>query len=1006
MIKITTSKDEQQDKNQEDAKKLVFKMKQHSEEEKTAQFAASIGFPYIDTNVVPVSLESLKLIDEETARKFEVAIIQKKGKNTTFVAVNPENQATRDYIATLCQETGMVAKTFVISHYNFGNILERYKKVVFLDVLNQMSLDIKDEALKEFQESLKDLVSLKKRIKEMPVTEILNVIAAGAYTLHASDIHIEPEENDFRLRYRIDGVLQDVALFPLNIYKNVVSRIKIMSGMKLNLRDIAQDGTFEINLKNKKVDTRVSSIPGNFGEAIVIRLLDPDSIRVDVEDLGLQGLAKETVQKEMLAPNGMILNTGPTGSGKTTTLYAIINKLNTPDKKIVTIEDPIEYELPGITQTQIEKSHGYTFAAGLRAIVRQDPDIILVGEIRDDETADIAVNSALTGHLVLSSLHTNSAVGAIPRLIELGVKPSLISPSTNAIIAQRLVRKLCTCKEEYIPAKETTESIKKILSIISPKSKVEIPKQIEKLYRPKGCIMCGNTGYKGRIGIFEVLTISPEIEKMILELAGETELTIAVIEKGMIMMLQDGMLKAIQGVTSIDEVKRVTGQGEFLEDIYEKLMSQLLGRSIFVKKDFFEAAKNNIASFQKFQETINQAKIDETIQLIFSAAQFLGVGDIHIEPSAEDVKVRFRIDGILQTAATIPLTEYTVFLGQIKMLSGVKTEVRQGVVDSRFNIKFDDDIEELKEKSIDVRVSIILGGYGETVVMRLLSKSTVELNLDKLGIRQQNLDKIKREIKKPNGVILNTGPTGSGKTTTLYAILNFVNNPEIKIITVEDPIEYQIDGILQTPVNDKEGYTFATALRALLRQNPDIMMIGEIRDNETGQMAVQSALTGHLVLSTIHTNNAPGAVARMINMGVAPQDIVSSVNAFMAQRLVRKLCDCKTKSAPTAEEKEKIEIVLQAISPKSGVTIPPIGDIFRINGCEKCNHLGYKGRTTVSEVFLLPPKIQTAIMQGAITSELTQMAIEEGMLTMAQDGVLKVLEGETTLEEVERVTDL
>jgi type II secretory ATPase GspE/PulE/Tfp pilus assembly ATPase PilB-like protein len=305
-----------------------------------------------------------------------------------------------------------------------------------------------------------------------------------------------------------------------------------------------------------------------------------------------------------------------------------------------------------------------------------------------------------------------------------------------------------------------------------------------------------------------------------------------------------------------------------------------------------------------------------------------------------------------------------------------------------------------------VRVSIILGGYGETVVMRLLSKASVTLDIHKLAIREQNLDKIIHEISKPNGVILNTGPTGSGKTTTLYAILNYLNKPEIKIITVEDPIEYQIDGILQTPVNDKEGYTFSTALRALLRQNPDIMMIGEIRDDETAQVAVQAALTGHLVLSTLHTNNAAGAVQRMFNMGVSPSDVASSTNAFIAQRLVRRLCDCKEKIAPTAEEKAKMEKVLKSISAKAGVELPKMGDIYKPKGCDKCNHLGYKGRLTVMEVFVIDRDIQALINGGAITSELQDKAVENGMITMAQDGILKVLEGVTTIDEVERVTEI
>ncbi len=1006
MIQITKKTDETKKETEAISSKLVSKLQKQSEEEQVAQFAAKLELPYIDTNIVPVSIDSLKLVEESDARKFSLAVIQKKAKVATVVVTDPTREDVQEFLKNFSEKFGFKVKLFVISPYNLERVLEKYKKIVFTEILDQLSLTIKDAELTDFKSALENLLVLKERIKEMPITEVMNTIMAGAYTLGASDVHIEPGENDFRLRYRIDGVLQDVAFFPLNIHKRIATRIKMMSGMKLNLADMAQDGTFEINLANKTIAIRASSIPGNYGESIVMRLLDPDSINVNIEELGLQGLAYEIVQKQIEAPNGMILTTGPTGSGKTTTLYAIISKLNTPDKKIITIEDPIEYQLKGVSQTQIEKARGYTFATGLRAIVRQDPDIILVGEIRDDETADIAVNSALTGHLVLSTFHTNSAIASIPRLIEMGVKPSFIAPAVNAIIGQRLVRKLCSCREEYVPARETVESIKKILSIISPRAKVEIPKNIDKLYRPKGCLKCGGTGYKGRMGIFEVLTISPETEKMILDLAGETEITMAVLEEGMVTMLQDGILKAVSGVTSIDEVKKVTGQGEFLEGIYEKLMAQTLGSTLPIKKEFYAKTLGSVDDFAKMQTLLAGTKIVDAIKIIFSAAQILGVGDIHIEPEKEAVKIRFRIDGILQTIASLPLTEYTTFLGQIKMLSGVKTEARQGVIDSRFSITFDDELTELKEKSVDIRVSIILGGFGETVVMRLLSKSSVELNLDKLGIRKQNLEKIKHEISKPNGVVLNTGPTGSGKTTTLYAILNLIKKPEIKIITVEDPIEYQMEGILQTPVSEKDGYTFSTALRALLRQNPDIMMIGEIRDNETAQIAVQAALTGHLVLSTLHTNNASGAVARMLNMGVKPEDIVSGVNAFIAQRLVRTLCECKTKVAPTEEEKQKIEKVLKTISPKAGVEIPQISEVCKPNGCNKCNHIGYKGRTTISEIFLLSREIQEAVMHNAVTSELNQKATSEGMISMAQDGVLKVLEGETTLEEVERVTEI
>ena len=628
----------------------------------------------------------------------------------------------------------------------------------------------------------------------------------------------------------------------------------------------------------------------------------------------------------------------------------------------------------------------------------------MVGEIRDDETADISVNAALTGHLVLSTLHTNNAPASIPRFIELGIKPNLIAPSVNCFIAQRLVRKLCPhCREEYAPARETSDSIKKILSIISPKAKLEVPKEIEKLYRPVGCDKCHGLGFKGRIGIFEVLTISENIEKLILEMGGEREITQTALEDGMITMAQDGILKAIEGLTSMDEVWRATGQTEFLEEIYEKLMEQSMSRAIDISEEDLNTVSDNMTSIETLRQLIESTNQKNIAKYVFASSLILNVGDIHIEPEEKDVKIRYRMDGILQTIATIPLTEYPSFLGTIKFLSGFSTEVRGGVMDSRFTIALEKPFKNVTETKIDVRVSVILGGYGETVVMRLLNKSAVALDLQKLGIRQQNLEKIIHETKKPNGVFLNTGPTGSGKTTTLYSILKILNNPEVKIISVEDPIEYQLDGILQTSVNDKEGYTFATALRALLRQNPDIMMIGEIRDEETANIAVQAALTGHSILSTLHTNDAAGSIQRLINMGVRGDDLATAVNALMAQRLVRKLCDCKTQRAMTEEEKVSMQKVLGTLSEKSGIVIPQMENVYEPNGCEKCNKIGYKGRTTISEILVVDRDIEELITQSASSSQIRDKAIENGMIAMQQDGMLKVLEGETSLEEVERV---
>ncbi|MDO8529315.1 MAG: GspE/PulE family protein [bacterium] len=985
---------------------IIKQINKAEEEGVAAILARRFGLPYIDLNIFPFSSDDIRTISEDDSHRYNVAVFQKKGRNIHFAATNPESEETLKYIDDLKEQNGWSASLYVVSLSSLQRIWNKYKEAPLLENIDMLRMSLTGKDLEEFDKQFGDLLELKKRMGEIPTTQMINIVMAGGVKMGASDIHFEPQENETRLRYRIDGVLQDIGKFPSEIYRSIISRIKMMGKMKINLRDIAQDGHFSIDLDGGKIDVRVSIIPGNYGESVVMRLLNQKDALLKVEDLGLRGLAYEEIQKQTEKTNGMILTTGPTGSGKTTTLYALINTLNSPEVKIITVEDPVEYQIKGISQTQVNKDRGYTFAGGLRSIVRQDPDVILVGEIRDEETADIAVNASLTGHLVLSTLHTNNAAASISRLIELGVKPNLIAPAVNAFIAQRLVRRLCPdCQEKYVPAPETIDSLKKILAIISPKAKVEIPKKIEFLYRPKGCSKCRNLGYRGRIGVYEVLTINEEIEKLILEMGSESDIARAALENGMITMAQDGILKSIEGLTSLEEVWRVTGQAEFLEEIYDKLMSQVLSRSISLSGEDLQKTSESVSSFEKISALIRESNQKEAIKIIFASALLLEAGDIHIEPEEKTVNIRLRIDGILQTVGTIPLNEYPTLLGEIKVLSGFKSEAREGVKDSRFSIVLEKPFEKVKDTKVDIRVSIILGGFGETVVMRLLNKSAVALDIEKLGIRKQNMEKILNEVKKPNGIFLNTGPTGSGKSTTLYSLLKVLNKPEVKIITVEDPIEYQLSGILQTQVNDAGGYDFSTALRSLMRQNPDIMMIGEIRDEETAKTAVQSALTGHLVLSTLHTNDASGSIQRLLNMGVSPDNLATASNAFMAQRLVRKLCDCKEKTKPTAEQAKKIERVIKSISPEAGMEKPQIDSIYQPKGCTKCNNLGYKGRTTISEVLVIDKEIEKMIYENALSSQIQEKAVEKGMITMLQDGILKVLEGETTMEEVERVTE-
>ncbi len=980
-----------------------------SEEEQAAIKAAGLGLPYLDLNIFPVGTETISTLPEEVSRFGNLVVIQKAGRDLKVGVVEPKDPNTREVLEKMEKEEGYNCKIYIISKTSLERALDRYKQANLSTSLEEMAMTLSGQDLEKFENDIKELVDLKKRIRELPTTEVLNVIIAGAIKLEASDVHTEPQKEDVRIRYRLDGVLHDIVHIPYNFYPYVLSRVKMLSGLKLNIRDRAQDGRFTIKTTSTEIDVRVSILPGNYGENVVMRLLNQDAVGLKLEDLGLRGRAFDQLISQLSKPNGMILNTGPTGSGKTTTLYACLMRINSPDTKIITIEDPIEYRLPGISQTQVHKEKGYDFSNGLRSIVRQDPDAILVGEIRDEETGDIAVHAALTGHLVFSTLHTNSASGAIPRLIDLGIRPTLIAPSVNCVIAQRLVRKLCPyCKEEYVPAKETLESMSRFLSIISPKAGVEIPKNINTLFRAKGCPRCKGIGYKGQIGIFEVFEINKETEKLVLEMAPATDLLAAAMESGMITMLQDGILKASEGITSMDEVERTTGAGQYLQEVYEKIMTQLLSLQLKVdKKQIGETLECGFDA-KKMASLIQKASNKEILNYVVAGGLAFDAGDIHMEPQGDLIKIRYRIDGILEDITDIKAQDYLPILSQIKLLSGFKTDSHEAVQDSRFGIALETRINDIADTKIDVRVSIITGGYGETVVLRLLHKSARALEVEKIGFRPQLLEKLLREIEKPNGIILNTGPTGSGKTTTLYSLLNRLNKPEVKIITVEDPIEYRLAGILQTQVSTEEGYDFANALKALLRQNPDIMMIGEIRDEETAKIAIQASLTGHLVLSTLHTNSAVASIQRLINMNIDPTDIATSTNAMMAQRLLRKLCPhCRKEVVPSDNDKRKLEEVLATVSKASGVEVPAgVEKLFEPVGCEKCKNLGYSGRIAVAEIMVMSPTLEEMVSRFMITSEIERQAISEGMLTMTQDAAIRVVNGETSIAEAARSTEL
>ena len=538
---------------QEKIKEITIKEK----EEETERQAAAIGLPYINLVGFSIGPDDLATLAKDQSQKLQTICFFNDGREIRLGSVDYNNEV-KNLEAELKEKYQANVATYLISLNSFNHALKIYETLPAVRKFIK-GIEIKEEEIKKFEKDIRNFHDLNEKIKNVSMTELITLIIAGAIKSRASDIHIEAEEKDLKVRYRIDGVLNDVAILAKEVGPKITSRIKQLARLKINIVDRPQDGRFSIFLKNDRVDVRVSALPTGFGESIVIRLLIASAVSLSFEELGLRGRSYKTLEKEVKRPNGLIIATGPTGSGKTTTLYAILKKLNDPETKIITIEDPIEYELVGINQSQVTKE--YTFAKGLRSIVRQDPDIIMVGEIRDLETAEIAIQAALTGHLVLSTIHTNDAFGTIPRFLALGAKPFLLAPALNVAIGQRLVRKICTdCKTETKLDEETLERVKKLLSALPVEDKKEYKVDLDKLkfYKGQGCDVCQGLGYKGRIGIYEIMPIEGEIEDTIIKgNLSENEIKEMAVERGGISMVQDGLLKALEGITSVDEVFRV-----------------------------------------------------------------------------------------------------------------------------------------------------------------------------------------------------------------------------------------------------------------------------------------------------------------------------------------------------------------------------------------------------------------------------------------------------------------
>ncbi len=536
------------------------------EEEELAQMLAQkYGVQYVDLTRLSVETDALRLTPEKKARETEIAPFKLVGKKLFVGMRAPARDNSLQAVANL-EKLGYSVHKFMVSTASLEHTWDHYKDISRASASEGGVLSISAEELAKMSAELKNIEDVRQNVsKSMTskdshrVSRVLEVLLGGGLALDASDIHIEPEEDKVRIRYRLDGVLTDVLDFEHDTFKMVISRIKLLSGMKLNVNAAAQDGRFSVRVESGEIEIRSSMIPGAYGETVVMRLLNPARIGLPLEALGMDQFLMDIFLEEIKKPNGMILNTGPTGSGKTTTLYAFLKAVNKPGVKIITLENPIEYHLDGIVQTQITK--GYTFASGLRAILRQDPDIIMVGEIRDPKVASTATHAALTGHLVFSTLHTNNAAGTFPRLVDMGVQPEILGSAINVAMAQRLTRKLCTHCRKAVPIEgEATQIVDKILSKIPrPDS---LPLNRTTMWEAAGCDKCAGSGYKGRIAILEAILMDSQVEEVVRHNPTELEIWQAAAPQGIRRMAEHGLVKVLEGVTSLDELGRVVNLEE------------------------------------------------------------------------------------------------------------------------------------------------------------------------------------------------------------------------------------------------------------------------------------------------------------------------------------------------------------------------------------------------------------------------------------------------------------
>ncbi|MDP2629308.1 MAG: ATPase, T2SS/T4P/T4SS family [Candidatus Harrisonbacteria bacterium] len=528
-----------------------------SDEKAIAQAKSKVlGIPYKAVRLTDISSDLLQLIQEETARTYQVIPLEKDGDTLIVGMVHPDDEKAQQVLRFVAKQNKLNLGAYIVTPSDLDTVLHKYSpfESVYQEALR--SLNLKPEDAQSPTKTIGLEEKAKGAVEDAPVIKIVASLLKEAVTKKASDLHIEPQRKRMRVRFRVDGRLQEAASMPLELHQPIISRVKIMSDLKIDETRIPQDGRFRTNIFGREIDFRVSTFPTPAGEKVALRVLDPETGLKSLDDLGVREQNKEMLLKNVRKPYGMVLLTGPTGSGKTTTIYALMQILNEETRNIVSLEDPVEYTMDGINQSQVKPEIRYTFASGLRQILRQDPDVIMVGEIRDKETAELAVHAALTGHIMLSTLHTNNSIGVIPRLVDMGVDSFLLPAALNLMVAQRLVSRLCQkCKKE----EKASEQLSKIIDSQLPEALRAKYKKPYAVYRPGSCKECQN-GITGRVALFEMFEMTPQLSQIISEGISETKISAEAKRQGMVSLRQDGIVKALDGLVSIEEVLRETAQ--------------------------------------------------------------------------------------------------------------------------------------------------------------------------------------------------------------------------------------------------------------------------------------------------------------------------------------------------------------------------------------------------------------------------------------------------------------